>query len=69
MFHLLTTANLLLPTLVYTYGRERRERPRAQLKECCSFYLINVFPEFQTPYLHFSSPYKKDLFKVEFNTV
>ena len=25
----------------------------------CSFYLINFFPEFPTPYLHFSSPYEK----------
>ena len=39
------------------------------MKECRSFYLINFFLEFQTPYLHFSSPYKKDWLKMEFKAV
>ena len=35
----------------------------------CSFYLINLFAEFQTPYLHFSSPYKKGQLEMKCKTV
>ena len=39
------------------------------MKDCYSFYLINFSSEFQTPYLHFYSPYKKGQFKMEFKMV
>ena len=39
------------------------------MKECRSFYLINFFPEFQSPYLYFPSPCKQGRFKMECKTV
>ena len=50
-------------------SRVRRPPPRAQMKECCSFYVINFCPEFQSPYLHFPSPCKQGWFKMECKTV
>ena len=44
------------------------ERMLGKLPDCSS-YLSNMFPEFQPPYLHFSSPYKKGRLKMEFETV
>ena len=43
--------------------------PPHRLKNAAAFYLINFPPEFQTPYLHFSSPYKKGWLKMECKTV
>ena len=34
-------------------------------KNAAVLYLIDLFPEFQTHYLHFSSPYKKGRFEME----
>lgn len=33
-----------------------------------AFYLMNFSPEFQSPYLHFSSPCNKGWFKMELKT-
>ena len=43
------------------------ERILGKLQDC-NFYLINLFPEFQTPYPHFSS-YKKGRFEMRGKSV
>lgn len=40
-----------------------KERMLGKLSDC-SFYLIELFSEFQTPYPDFSSPYKKGQFEM-----
>ena len=53
-----------------TQDTDKDHHPKAQMKECCIFYLTNVFPEFQSPQLHFFfSPYKEGPFKMECKTV
>ena len=49
-------------------SRARCPPPGTQ-KNAAAFYLFNFFPEFQTPYLHFSSPYTKGRFEPELKTV
>ena len=43
-----------------------RPPPRTQIKNAAAFIWLIFSPEFQSPYLHFSSPCKKGQFKMEF---
>ena len=55
------------PTSNWTLDTDK-ERMLGKL-QACSFYLINLFCEFQTPYAHFSSPYIKGQFVMRGKTV
>ena len=62
-------AIVLHSEMLTTQNIDKDNHPGHRWKNAAAFYLINFSPEFQTPYLHFPSPYKKGHFKMEFNMV
>ena len=62
-------ATVLQGTMTTAQGKDKDYLPGHKWQNAEAFVWLAFYPEFQTPYLYFSSHYKKGVFKMEFKKV